>query len=377
MPEHRDNSQNSGINTLRGVAILSVILLHLNTRIQFSETCAGNMMPKMIYKILFWSGFYGVCIFFVISGFLITTSALKKWGSLPQIKLTGFYSIRFARIIPLLIALLTILSVLHLAGINGFVIDPSRTSLGKSIFAALTFRINVLEIKTGYLPAAWDLLWSLSIEEVFYLFFPILCFLVRKEWQFAAVITVFLAISPLARTVWATGNELSDRNYLAYMDAIALGCIAAIFTKRVEIKETLLTVLSVTGWGLFLLVMIFRTFVYNSGLTKIGMNISLLSLGTALILVVMQKRFLNGQMNTSRLTGLLRFMGRNSYEVYLTHMFVVYILVKEYTAMKLTGEWVWVLYISVILISALLGEIVSRYFSTPANILLREKFKRF
>jgi len=160
-------SQNSGINTLRGISILSVILLHINIRVPFSETLLGSSMPNMIYKVLFWSGFYGVCIFFVISGFLISTSALNKWGSLPDIKPGGFYSMRFARIIPLLVSLLVVLSFLHLEGIKGFVINPEQTSLGRSIFAALTFHINLLEIQTGYLPGPWDILWSLSIEEVF------------------------------------------------------------------------------------------------------------------------------------------------------------------------------------------------------------------
>lgn len=376
MTEKIINKQNSGINTLRGIAILSVILLHVNTRIPFSVTYLGSIMPKMIYKILFWSGFYGVCIFFVISGFLITTSALNKWGSLENVKLRGFYTMRFARIMPLLVSLLIVLSFLHLTGINGFVINPAQTSLGRAIFAALTFHINLLEIKTGFLPGSWDILWSLSIEEVFYLFFPLLCFVIRKEWQFVAIISVFLIISPFARTVWATGNELSDRNYLAYMDAIALGCMAAVFTRRFEIKRISLTIISIIGWGLFLMVMIFRTFVYKMDLTATGLNISLLSVGTALILIGMQKRLLNGQQIPSRLTGLLRFLGRNSYEVYLTHMFVVVVLVKVYDLLKLSGEWTWVLYISAVLISGLLGELVARYFSNRANIFLRERLKK-
>ena len=375
MTRNSSGNQNSGINTLRGISILSVILLHINIRVPFSETLLGSSMPNMIYKVLFWSGFYGVCIFFVISGFLISTSALNKWGSLPDIKPGGFYSMRFARIIPLLISLLVVLSFLHLGGINGFVINPEQTSLGRSIFAALTFHINLLEIQTGYLPGPWDILWSLSIEEVFYLFFPLLCFLIRKEWQFIAIMAIFLIISPFARTFLFTGNELSDRNYLAYMDAIALGCIAALITRRISLNKISLNIIALTGWGLFLLVFIFRTFVYNIGLTKIGLNISLLSVGTALILIWMQNRHLNGEQKPSPFTGLLRFMGRNSYEVYLTHMFVVFILVEVFNLLKFDGEWTWMLYFSAILISGILGELVARYFSNPVNVALRKKFK--
>jgi peptidoglycan/LPS O-acetylase OafA/YrhL len=367
---------NSGIDVLRGIAILSVILLHVNIRVPFSGTYLGSIMPKMLYSILFWSGYYGVCIFFVISGFLITTSALHKWDSLPKLSLRGFYSMRFARIMPLLISLILILSVLHLIGVEGFVINPKQTSLGRTIFAALTFHINWLEIKTGYLPASWDVLWSLSIEEVFYFFFPIVCIVCRKEWQFATLIPIFLIISPFARTVWFPGNELADHNHMAYLDAISLGCIAAVVAKRIEINKSFLTAIALFGWFLFLLLMIFKKWIYKIGLMDIGLDVTLLSIGTAMVLIWMQKRFISGQQTPSRYTKMLRFLGRNSYEGYLTHVFVVLLFVRGYNALNLFGDWAWVLYISIVIISGILGMLVARYFSNPLNIILRERFKR-
>ena len=117
---------------------------------------------------------------------------------------------RFARIMPLLAGLLLILSILHLTGITGFVINPERTTLGRALFAATTFHINWLEMKVGFLPGPWDILWTLSIEEVFYLFFPVVCFLCRKEWHFVALVSAFLVISPIARTLLKArvGDEL-------------------------------------------------------------------------------------------------------------------------------------------------------------------------
>lgn len=365
---------NNGIDILRGLAILAVILLHLNIRIPFSDTFLGSIMPKEIYKILFWSGYYGVCTFFVISGFLITNSSLNKWDHLPEVSLPGFYAMRFARIMPLLVALLFVLSLLHFSGITGFVINPSQTTLGKSILAALTFQLNQLEIKVGYLPGSWDILWSLSIEEVFYFFFPVLCLVCRKEWQFVALISVFLFISPFARTVWYPGNDLGDRNHFAYLDAISVGCMAALVSRRIEIPKNLLTAMTVIGWSLFVLVIFFRKWVSLMGLSRTGLNVTVLAIGTALILIRMQKRFVSGQQPPSRSLGMLRFMGRNSYEIYLTHMFVVYLLVRAYTALKLSGEWVWVLYISAVILSGILGYLVAHYFSNPVNILLRNKF---
>lgn len=377
MNEIKDLKHNHGIDLFRGLAIVSVILLHINTRIPFSDTYLGSILPTTIYKILFWSGYYGVCTFFTISGFLITNSSINKWGTLPEVSIRGFYAMRFARIMPMLIALLVILSLLHSFGVPGFVINPTQTSLGKSILAALTFHINWLEIKVGYLPASWDILWSLSIEEVFYFIFPILCMVCRKEWHFVALISIFLIISPFARTVWYSGNELGDRNNFAYLDAISLGCIAGIVSKRVEIKRYQLITIAIIGWLLFSMIIFFRKWVYLMGLTTIGLNVTFLTFGTALILIWMQKRYVSGQQTMSKYTGLLRFLGINSYEIYLTHMFVVYLFVLVYNSLKLSGEWAWALYIIVVIFSGILGYIIAKYFSIPLNILLREKFKSF
>lgn len=366
------NKRNNRIDALRGIAILSVILLHINIRIPFKETFIGSTMPRIFYNTLFWSGYYGVCIFFVISGFLITTSTLNKWGSLPNISLRGFYSFRFARIMPLLIALIAVLTLLDLIGAKDFVINPAKTSLGNTIFAAITFRINMLEVKVGYLPGSWDVLWSLSIEEMFYLFFPIVCFFLRKNMNFIVVAAVFLIVSPLVRTLWLSESEFSDRNYFDYTDALSLGCVAAILTKK-NINKLLLSILWIVGWGLFLSVIVFRTMIYKIGLTAVGIDISLLAVGTACILIWMQKRFMDGRDTSSRFTAMLCFFGRNSYEVYLTHMFVVFTLTWVYGSLSLTGEWVWVLYISSILMAGILGELVAKYFSNPLNRMLRSR----
>jgi peptidoglycan/LPS O-acetylase OafA/YrhL len=379
MQKDKYNKHNSGIDVLRGLAIFSVILLHVNIRVPFSQTFIGGALPVAIYKILFWSGYYGVCIFFVISGFLITTSTLNKWGELPMLSLRGFYTTRFARIMPLLVALLVVLSLLHLAGVNGFVINSKRTSLGQAIFAALTFHINWLEIKIGYLPAAWDILWSLSIEEVFYLFFPLVFILLRKEKYFVFLVLAFLFISPFARTSWFLGYGFDepDRNHFAFLDTISLGCMAAIVVRRIEINKIILRGMAIMGLAMMALVLFFRSVAHDLHLGQTGLNVTVLAIGAALVLIWMQKRFVNRKQKPMLSTAVIRFFGRNSYEVYLTHMFVVFALVETYHALKLSGEWVWGLYISVFLFSGLLGEFVARYFSNPVNSKLRELIKHF
>jgi peptidoglycan/LPS O-acetylase OafA/YrhL len=133
---------------------------------------------------LVWNGQNGVQIFFVISGFLITSTSLRRWGSLSAIRVLDFYRLRFARIAPLLLLLLAALSILHFAGTSGFVVSQETGGLGRALFAALTFHINLLEAQRGYLPASWDILWSLSVEEAFYVFFPLICrWAGRGKWR--------------------------------------------------------------------------------------------------------------------------------------------------------------------------------------------------
>jgi len=90
-----------------------------------------------------------VQIFFAVSGFLITTTALRRWG--PGIDIAAFYRLRFARIAPLLILLLAILTTLDLTHVNNFVINPKVATLPRALTAALTFHVNVLEANHGYL----------------------------------------------------------------------------------------------------------------------------------------------------------------------------------------------------------------------------------
>ena len=93
----------------------------------------------------------------------------------------AFYQMRFARIAPLLLALLAILSALHFAHVRHFIVPQTTGGLGRALVAALTFHINVLEARRGYLPGNWDILWSLSVEEMFYLFFPLILWCAAVE----------------------------------------------------------------------------------------------------------------------------------------------------------------------------------------------------
>lgn len=85
-------NRNYSIDALRGISILLVILHHCYIHMPFAD----NLLWSILMKILFWSGYYGVRIFFVISGFLITINTLIRYGSLQNISVSRFYLMRIA-----------------------------------------------------------------------------------------------------------------------------------------------------------------------------------------------------------------------------------------------------------------------------------------
>jgi peptidoglycan/LPS O-acetylase OafA/YrhL len=356
-----------GIDVLRGLSILAVILLHVNIRIPLDKSPAGQLLSRDVLRVVLWNGYNGVIVFFAVSGFLITTNCLQRWGSLRAVAIRGFYRLRFARIAPLLLALLLLLSVLHFARIDGFVIDSSRVSWAQAVFSALTFHLNWLEAQHGYLPANWDVLWSLSVEEMFYLFFPLACYGLRRGPALIVLLLSFVAVGPFARTVMTQNEMWADHSYLSCMDAIALGCLAAIAVRRFPLGRRVSLTVRLAGLALILLVTIFRRQCGQLGLYKHGLDVTVLALGTALLLMAIAQCGRPG----SWLTAPLRWFGRNSYEVYLTHSFVVLTLTQLFVATGSRYAWTPLWYVAITCLCGGLGACVARYYSEPLNRKLR------
>ena len=352
---------------LRGLSILAVILLHVNIRIPLDKSPAGQLLSRDVLRVVLWNGYNGVIVFFAVSGFLITTNCLQRWGSLRAVAIRGFYRLRFARIAPLLLALLLLLSVLHFARIDGFVIDSSRVSWAQAVFSALTFHLNWLEAQHGYLPANWDVLWSLSVEEMFYLFFPLACYGLRRGPSLIVLLLSFVAVGPFARTVMTQNEMWADHSYLSCMDAIALGCLAAIAVRRFPLGRRVSLTVRLAGLALILLVTVFRRQCGQLGLYKHGLDVTVLALGTALLLMAIAQCGRPG----SWLTAPLRWFGRNSYEVYLTHSFVVLTLTQLFVATGSRYAWTPLWYVAITCLCGGLGACVARYYSEPMNRSLR------
>jgi peptidoglycan/LPS O-acetylase OafA/YrhL len=364
------------VDILRGLSILAVILLHIWIRMHFAGVNLDADLPPWLAHLLLHNGDNGVTVFFAISGFLITFTSIKRFGSLGGMQPLRFYRIRFARIAPLLLLLLTVLSVLHLLHVDGFVINPKRETLPGALFSALTFHLNWYEAVHGYLPANWDILWSLSVEEMFYLFFPLLCFAMLRWkhglWLFVALLLAFVAMGPFARTAWTTNGIWQDSSYLGGMDAISLGCLTALIAasrlRRSNSAGWLLT-LQILGAALIFWILLWPRWEWIRPamrfLGRAGLDGTILPLGTCLVIFGSVLRNKAGRLWTAP----LRWLGRHSYELYMTHEFVVVLGTALFVSAKRGPVWLWV--VGMVLVTAPLGWLVARFFSEPMNQKLR------
>ena len=180
--------RNPYVDYLRGASILLVLGCHF--------TILPPSFPGIAFILAITAnGYYGVSIFFVISGYLITSRTLTRYGNLSAVSLREFYAMRLGRIGPCLVVSLAALVALNAANISGFTNDDIWTRL----FYALTFRFNLYDVHHGGTILAWAVLWSLSVEELFYLTFPLACRLYQSTPYLCIVLIVVVLNGPWYR----------------------------------------------------------------------------------------------------------------------------------------------------------------------------------
>jgi peptidoglycan/LPS O-acetylase OafA/YrhL len=214
------------LDGLRGVSIGLVLLWHL--------AGTSNFYPRSALAPLGDIGNLGVRVFFVISGFLITLLLLDEIEATGTVSLKLFYLRRILRILPACYAYIL------------FVVIAYRLRLATlspgDVFHAVTYTMNY------YKQASWVVghLWSVSVEEQFYLLWPIVIafFGIRRSTLIAASA---LCIAPACRLAIATFLPASSYGirwwFPAIMDPIATGCLLAIFRNRLEAASLYMSIL--------------------------------------------------------------------------------------------------------------------------------------
>ena len=293
------------IDGLRAIAVISVIFYHADNSINNLKILSG--------------GFVGVDIFFVISGFLITSIILKELNNTGSFSFKDFYKRRIKRIIPvLLLVFVTTFPFIWL-----FFIPSSFVDFSKSLFSSLFFVSNHHFYLSGELYDTENSLlkpllhtWSLSIEEQYYIVFPLVFTVVFKFFKnhLLKVFVLLFLISFLSMIYIFQKNEsLAFFSFFTRFWELLLGSIVAILhPHKKKIQKTNHNFYSILG----LLMIVFSIFFYNDSTKSPYIPTLLPVLGTSLIIYFNNE---NGFVYKILSLKYLVFLGLLSYSLYLWH----------------------------------------------------------
>ncbi len=367
-PAFSIRARNPGIDLLRGLSIVLVVIHHTAIRIPLEKGVLADWLSPRFLDGIQHNGFESVFLFFVISGFLITSNSLARWGTLAAIDAKAFYRRRAARILPGLLILVAVLSALALANVPHYTMEHANQTLSGAIASTLGLHVNVYQARTGWLPAGWGVLWSLSIEEVFYLGFPLACLLLGRTRLLVPVLAMLALSIPAVRASIHHDEIWSEENTLQGMAAIATGVLAALLVARWPTARA-----SAARWTTALGVVGLLA-VYFAG-TELWQSLHfeymlVLTFSAAALVIASRWRAGVDARPATPVFGWLRSFGRLSYEIYLTHMFVVWLVVDRFDAaggdLRLGVAW----YPAILAGAWALGWLVARFISVPLERLL-------
>jgi len=346
----------AGLDGLRALAIIAVLTFHLDP----------TWLP---------GGFLGVDVFFVVSGFLITTLLVRERVATGRLDLPGFWSRRARRLIPAL--LVCVPSAVLLARLSE---GDLLVGIGRQVLGATTFTSNWLEIHAGtdYFAATSPQLlmnlWSLAVEEQFYLLWPLAVlglFVITRRTEVRAATALGLAVLSAGLMAVLLDPESPTRVYYGtdtHVMGLMLGAALAFVYAAPHRAWT-----TSTWWGEHRRQVAAVALVTLLGLMALGGEDSALTFRggillasvatTALVLVVVERP---GRLRAVLELPPARWVGARSYGIYLWHWPVFLVIGSDLPVLPgaptylLTRVWC-------VVVTFVIADLSYRFVETPVR----------
>ncbi len=312
------------LDGVRGLAIILVLIFH------FAGLGYSQLPP--VFQKLFGAGWVGVDLFFVLSGFLITSILVEAKGSAGYFK--NFYMRRVLRIFPLYYGVLAVALVL---------LTVYRPNLKADYLAVANHQWALWLYLQNFVAMDWHgfgHFWSLAVEEHFYMVWPAVVFLLSRRG--AIGFCVLLIVSAIGVRVWRELNVPLDADAaklwrestytwtICRMDALAIGSLLALSAHggaggierfRKAAPWVLAAAVLAVG-GLFAR---YGTLNYQMPAIQLA-GFTVNAIGSAALLVIAVTAAPKGLVERAFSVSPLRFLGKYSYGTYVFHMFVMVLM---------------------------------------------------
>jgi peptidoglycan/LPS O-acetylase OafA/YrhL len=284
-----------GLDGIRGVAIAAVVAFH------------AFGWPR--------DGYLGVDLFFVLSGFLITTLLLEEHRERGRVSLRAFYRRRALRLVPALVVLVA--AVVAVAAVR-FVVTGDHEGFRKAWVGGLsgvTYTSNLLlAFDPKQLPVSLSHLWSLAAEGQFYVVWPAVLLVVLRR-RLALPLTVALIGLVLYRQVDLVLRDVPSWRYgfgpETRSSSILVGCLFALLATSTAARAKL------RAWAPVGLILVGAMILLNLGPLLFVGPLVLFGLGAGTLVVAALEP---GSLRTALSVPPLVFLGRISYSLYLWHL---------------------------------------------------------
>lgn len=351
-------SVNQHIPSLNGMRALAVLLVF------FSHAGFDHIIP----------GGLGVTIFFFLSGFLITTLLTNEHDLTGTISLKNFYIRRLYRLFPPLYFVIAL--TLLIVTIQGNISHIKLSGFLSQILHYSNYYI-IFVGKEGLIPGL-GILWSLAVEEHFYVFFPLfLLFFINKitKQNIAILITIIIIAVITWRIILVLNYDIfalrsPDYLYTYYatdtrFDSILYGCLMALIcnpmhTEKEEQNNKLISVGMMLGIGLLLFTLLYREPIFRETIRYTLQGIAMFPI--FYYVITQNKSFIYKALNYKPLA----FLGKISYTFYLSHYVLIYL------AQEIFGNTLMVKTVIAMLLTLLFSTFMY-YFVEKRFALLRKK----